>query len=486
MEPEQPKREQKRLMSDDSHSGEYGNDIIALYRDYDNNSGCWSRMMRSKTAKLAVMLSLILGYFFAELVVGHITNSLTLIADSFHMLSDALSLVVALVAVRMSKRTATDPFRPWPSKEPYFNTFGWVRFEVLGALINSTFLLALCMSIVLEAVEKFTSPEPVDNPQLVLAVGGGGLAINIFGLIIFGSHAHGHHHHDHSNKSNNSNHENASGSTHEKQVSEEHLNMKAVFLHVLGDALGSVIVMISATVLWQLPISEDKNRWTLYLDPAMSTLLVCIMVCTTVPLFKQSSMILLQTVPKRINLEKIREKLRKISGIQAIHDLHIWQLTGERIVASVHVQCADAETYLTIVQGVKVALHDEGIHSCTVQPEFTFSDSEQSPFCQLLCGESCAKMTCCPPDNGNKVTQTIGHTGCPELQDFGRQSEFVSEHEISVTVEPCCSTSIASVVELKQNAVLSDSQSVPGDGNEVVISTNFSEQQVALNSTQEV
>lgn len=109
------------------------------------------------------------------------------------MLSDAISLIVALSAVRMSKRTATDPFRPWPSKEPYFNTFGWVRFEVtdkvdfilvsnlymqhilqvLGALVNSTFLLALCMSIILEAVEKFIQPEEVQDPRLVLAVGGG-------------------------------------------------------------------------------------------------------------------------------------------------------------------------------------------------------------------------------------------------------------------------------------------------------------------------
>lgn len=72
-------------------------------------------------------------------VTGHYTKSLTLVADSFHMLSDAISLIVALVAVKMSKRTATDPFRPWPSKEPYFNTFGWVRFEVCSLLTCHTY-----------------------------------------------------------------------------------------------------------------------------------------------------------------------------------------------------------------------------------------------------------------------------------------------------------------------------------------------------------
>ncbi|XP_039254003.2 proton-coupled zinc antiporter SLC30A1-like [Styela clava] len=433
-------QEQQRRLMVDGHSGEdSGGEDAVLYRTYDEGGGLCKKLLKSKTGRLVSMLILIIGYFFTELIVGHITNSLTLVADSFHMLSDALSLIVALVAVRMSRRTARDPFRPWPSKEPYFNTFGWVRFEILGALINSTFLLALCISITLEAVQKFTKPEHVDSPKLVLAVGGGGLLINIFGLIMFGSHSHGHSHdHGHGHGHNkDSDKESDTDSPKKKAVTEEqHLNMRAVFLHVLGDALGSVIVMISATVLWLVP--AETNPWTLYMDPTMSLILVCIMVFTTIPLFKQSSMILLETVPKHIKLESIRNKIKQIAGIQAIHDLHIWQLTGDKIVATVHVQCADAETYERLVQKIKASLHDEGIHSCTVQPEFSFSEDELP--CQLVCGESCIAKTCCPPDkpkldrkpsaNDTRVMEQTTLTMAPSNIASSSTLAIVDENEV--------------------------------------------------------
>nr|CAB3266216.1 zinc transporter 1 [Phallusia mammillata] len=403
----------------------------------EEDNGICSRWIKSKSIRLGSMLSLILVYFLAEVLVGHITNSLTLVADSFHMLSDCLSLIVALVAVRMSKRTAHESITPWPSKRRYYNTFGWVRFEVVGALINSTFLLALCVSILMEAVEKFYEPKLVTNAVLVLAVGGGGLLINIIGLILFGSHAHaGHDHghghgHDHGHDHKHSHSHDASldveaakngavAPSKQDTSMEEQMNMKAVFLHVLGDALGSVIVIVSATVMMlvphepiDVPATENataengtflcpsivvdelniENRWILYLDPVMSLLLVLIMIFTTVPLFKQSSLILLQTVPNHIQLDDIRDKIEKIEGVQEIHDFHIWQLTGEKLVATVHLQCKDADTYLSVAKIVKKRLHDSGIHSSTVQPEFHTSPA---PHCNMQCQtEACKTKTCC-------------------------------------------------------------------------------------------
>uniref|UniRef100_F6SWX5 Zinc transporter 1 n=1 Tax=Ciona intestinalis TaxID=7719 RepID=F6SWX5_CIOIN len=366
---------------------------------------------------LSSMLGLIIVYFLAEAVVGHLTSSLTLIADSFHMLSDALSLVVALVAVRLSKR-----------EQAYFNTFGWVRFEVVGALINSTFLFALCISITMEAIEKFYDPGLISQPELVLAVGGCGLLINVIGLVLFGGHAHaGHNHshgHDHGHNHGHDNHHNHlqvssmhvfllgnlffrptifivnnNGST------EQHMNMKAVFLHVLGDALGSVIVMISATIIYLVPeyiycnkvcqsdpnlvlielknatavnVVINVNEWIMYIDPAMSIVLVLIMIFTTYPLFKESSLVLLQTVPKHIKLQHLKEKIKTIEGVQEIQNFHLWQLTGEKLVATVHVWCNDAISFLRIAEEIKQRLNDAGIHSTTIQPEFYRSPK---PYC---------------------------------------------------------------------------------------------------------
>lgn len=139
------------------------------------------QIFQSQIARLLCMLSLTFGYFLVELIVGNITNSVALVADAFHMLSDVISLVIAIVAVRVSKRRSD------------INTYGWVRAEVVGANINTVFLLALCLTIVFDAIKRFINPEPIENVNLLLIVGSVGLGINIIGLFLFqGFHGHSH------------------------------------------------------------------------------------------------------------------------------------------------------------------------------------------------------------------------------------------------------------------------------------------------------
>ncbi len=135
------------------------------------------------------MLSLTFAFFIVELVVGNITKSVALIADSFHMLSDVISLVIGIVAVRVVKRRSD------------VNTYGWVRAEVVGANINTVFLLALCLTIVFDAIKRCVEPEPIENVDLLLIVGSVGLGINIIGLFLFQGF-HGHAHGDTKTKSN--------------------------------------------------------------------------------------------------------------------------------------------------------------------------------------------------------------------------------------------------------------------------------------------
>lgn len=136
------------------------------------------------------MLSLTFGFFIVEVVVSRITSSLAMLSDSFHMLSDVIALAVALVAVRFAEIT----------KSTAKNTFGWVRAEVMGALVNAVFLTALCFTILLEAVERYTVPHEIENPRAVIWVGAAGLLVNLLGLFLFHEHAgHGHSHsHSHS------------------------------------------------------------------------------------------------------------------------------------------------------------------------------------------------------------------------------------------------------------------------------------------------
>lgn len=145
--------------------------------------------------RLLCMLSLTFVFFIVEVVVSRITASLSMLSDSFHMLSDVIALVVALVAVRFAEKThATNK-----------NTFGWIRAEVMGALVNAVFLTALCFTIVLEAIERFTEPHEIESPEVVIGVGAAGLLVNLLGLCLFHGHSGGGHGHSHGGHSRGKN-----------------------------------------------------------------------------------------------------------------------------------------------------------------------------------------------------------------------------------------------------------------------------------------
>jgi cation diffusion facilitator family transporter len=384
-----------------------------------------------KKCRLVSMFSLTTAFFFVEIIVGYLTNSMALVADSFHMLSDIAALVIAFISVRMAPKS-------WSK-----NTFGWARAEVLGALVNAVFLVALCFSITVESLKRFYEPEVIHDPQLILWVGTMGLVVNLVGLCLFHEHgsSHGHGHgisrstHSHltdladkdpekdgipaisfsgGEKSDSHGHSHGGGHGHAHGGggdSASNMNMRGVFLHVMADALGSVIVIISALIMWFVKGQE----WTKYVDPGLSLLLVLLILRSVWPLLIESALILLQTVPTHIQVDSLQQKLmEKVDGILAVHEFHIWQLAGDRIIASAHVRCLNLAQYMTVAERVKEFFHNEGIHSTTIQPEFvetaeptgSISSTED---CMLSCpktkptDQGCDASKCCPPAMGSKV-----------------------------------------------------------------------------------
>lgn len=388
--------------------------------------------------RLLSMLCLTFFFFCVEIFVGYWSNSTALIADSFHMLSDVVALVIAYVSVRMSPKK-------WSK-----NTFGWARAEVLGALINAVFLVALCFSILIESFKRFADPEKLHNPILVFWVGVVGLIVNIIGLFLFHEHSgHGHgggHHMQlpieevvviEPNETKNALVGNGNGAqlqTHEgvshsqshgngtvpQKPSSKNMNMQGVFLHVLADALGSVIVIISALV-----VTYTDWKYNVYVDPALSVIMVVIITHTTLPLLMDSAMILLQTVPTHIQIDSLQRKLlENIDGVLAVHEFHVWQLAGDRIIASAHIRCRNLHDYMQIAEQVKEFFHNEGIHSTTIQPEFVEFEAElpvgklNRPMdnCALDCppgqpgvGNGCLQNTCCGPqqDKNRKSPSSV-------------------------------------------------------------------------------
>ncbi|KAL9599692.1 MAG: hypothetical protein Q9219_003680 [cf. Caloplaca sp. 3 TL-2023] len=464
-------------------------------------------------------------------------------------LNDVLSLCVGLWAVKVANEKS--------SSKMY--TYGWQRAETLGALVNGVFLVALCLSIFLDAIQRFVEPQVVSNPRLVLIVGCFGLLSNILGLFLF--HEHGHNHgggHAHgeentvaaaeeghspvkrtdgdehtaivsdesgnvadvlpqntiaswpkttrapsaangrprktshlyatynedansgipptspksvrksmngttwhrrrtsgsrsrfpsvdemnirpasfrndiikasrleeaqSDGSENENNEEvlidedsatedepllrrqktngfAKGDAvdHKKPGSHDHthhkhsqpkehskgghshgdLNMRGVFLHVMGDALGNIGVIGSALIIWLTSWS-----WRYYADPVISLVITIIILGSAIPLCQAASRILLQAVPERISVDDIKADIEDLPGIISCHDLHVWQLSDTKMVASLHIQVEfdfkgeGSARYMQLARSIRRCLHEYEIHLSTIQPEFCLDSTHR-------------------------------------------------------------------------------------------------------------
>ncbi|XP_077994936.1 uncharacterized protein LOC144448542 [Glandiceps talaboti] len=395
-----------------------------------------------KTQRIALMLVLIILFFVVEVIIGYMTNSMALVTDSFHKLSDGIALVIALIAAVLSSKKISS-----------INTYGWIRAEILGGLVNAIFLIALCFSLFVESLQRLISVEEIEDAEIVAAVGGGSLLINVIGIVLFIGYTPAFKRGTlacdkvndvngpliHKTKSSLPNIADTTAiddetgeeshalsrcdctsSDDEDEIEDENdieetevlmqlprvstgaqLNMHGVFLHLLTDTMGSLTIIVSALV-----ITYGSGQWVLYFDPAISMVLVIVISCMAIPLLRESADILLQMVPHHISVGFLRTKMKKkFPEISAVHDFHVWRLEGDTIIATAHVIIRDAKDYSKIARKVKKFFHDHGIHSTTVQPEFLQErDLSHSKECILECGlkGDCKEPTCCREEKGEK------------------------------------------------------------------------------------
>ncbi|KAJ8077415.1 Zinc resistance conferring protein [Marasmius tenuissimus] len=430
----------------------------------------------SRATRIKTLLVIDTVFFFVELIVGYAIGSLALVADSFHMLNDVMSLLVALYAIKLTTENAVD------SKYSY----GWHRAEILAALVNGVFLLALCFSIFMEAIERFFSTPEISNPRLIIIVGSLGLASNIVGLFLFHEHPHSHPHshpstppsestsplpeieapstpkpidirHSHSRQRSSSqgaafsplyghpaatraalvraaediaaetgeqsatpsnSDENTpllrnsapshDHSSHSREPSHGHghshshsgsMNMQGILLHVLGDALGNVGVIATGLV-----ILLSSWEYKFYFDPTISLVITVIIFSSALPLVRSASFILLQAVPPHVSLDDVREDILSVDGVISVHELHIWQLSETKTVASVHVLASRDHEFMPIAHKIRNILHQKGIHSSTIQPEYV-GNGESPKTAETACLVGCPadaacnpqENACCPP-----------------------------------------------------------------------------------------
>jgi solute carrier family 30 (zinc transporter), member 1 len=194
------------------------------------------------------------------------------------------------------------------------------------------------------------------------------------------------------------------------------MNMHGVFLHILADALGSIVVIISALIIkFSSYNNDDRIHWTVYVDPTLSVIMVIIISMSAIPLLRESTLVLLQTVPRHIEIDSLKKKLLdQVPEIESIHELHIWRLTSNASIASAHLRRRSLKDYMIVADQVKRFFHTEGIHSTTIQFEYqhdekqthlaaNINEHEKSHSAKIACllccmDDACNTQTCCTRD----------------------------------------------------------------------------------------
>lgn len=307
-------------------------------------------------------------------------------------------------------------------------TFGWARAQLLGAFFNGAFLLALGLSIALQSIERFITVEHVENPKLVLIIGGVGLFLNIISALFLHEHDHGHDHghghgHGHGHNHSHSNDEESISSTSihinhlhviaKPRKHERDLGIFAVLIHVIGDAINNIGVIISALIIWFV-----KSPSRFYADPAVSMWIAIMIFGSAIPLTKRSGKMLLMSTPAGVKTEDIKHDLEAIPGVLSVHELHVWCLDQRKSVASAHIRVSDPDiaSFMQKAKIISECLHAYGVHSATIQPELASSGesrgaSEEADSavttettsevqisaekCGLPCGTVCEELKCC-------------------------------------------------------------------------------------------
>ena len=271
--------------------------------------------------RLRIALGLTLVLLVAEVVGGVLSNSLALLADAGHMLTDAGALGLSLFVAWFSRQRADDR-----------KTYGYLRWEILAALINGASLLLISGWITWEALLRLRHPEPTHG-GLMLVVATVGLGVNALAAWLL--HPHG----------------------------ESSLNMRGAYLHILGDLLASVGTVVAAIVI-------QYTGW-LPADPIASLVTTLLIVRGAWTLVRESIDVLLEATPAHISCDDVRAALQAIPGVASVHDLHVWTVTSGVIAMSAHAVVPEDGNHQEVLEHAHTAMQPFGIGHITVQIERT-------------------------------------------------------------------------------------------------------------------
>lgn len=291
----------------------HGDDASSSGHSHDHAAGANAR-------SLAIALALTGTFLFAELIGAWLFNSLALLSDAAHMFTDAAALGIALAAIRIGQRPADKK-----------RTYGYRRFEILAAAFNAFLLFAIAAYVLYEGIQRFLDPQPVGSIGM-LVVAGFGLVVNLIAMRVLAGGRH------------------------------ESLNVKGAYLEVWADMLGSLGVIAAAAIIW-------ATGWT-WVDALVAIAIGLWVLPRTWILLRDTSNILLQGVPRGVDLDEVRAAIATVPGVASVHDLHLWSIAGHDASLTAHIVIDLTENEQDLRIRVADRLIEEfGIDHITLQVE---------------------------------------------------------------------------------------------------------------------
>jgi len=259
------------------------------------------------------------SFMVLEVVGGWLSGSLALLADAGHMLTDVVALALSLLTAWIAQRPADAN-----------KTYGYLRWEILAALVNGAALFGIAGWVVLEAIERIQHPGPIRS-GLFLAIATAGLVVNLVSLAMLHGSRHG------------------------------SLNARGAYLHVLSDALGSIGALSAAAVIW-------LTGWTVA-DPIASVVLSLLILVGAWRLLRESTDILLDAVPRHVAMADVQQRILGVPGVAAVHDLHVWTVVNGVVAMSGHAVVPELDSHPEVLDGIRSEMAALGIGHVTMQLE---------------------------------------------------------------------------------------------------------------------
>lgn len=228
-----------------------------------------------------------------EVIGGLVSGSLSLLSDALHNFSDGIAIIISYIAIRLSRQPHTTRY-----------TFGLKRAEILAAAVNASILIIICFYLFKESYERLTSPQPIKG-SLMITVAAVGLIANVIGTLLL------------------------------KKGSRENINIRSAYLHLLGDAISSVAVIIGGLCIYFFQVY--------WVDPILTILISIYILKESYQIVKEAVNVLMMGTPLSISLENIREDLEKFPEIQNVHHVHLWRLSEKDVHFEAHIDVADED-----------------------------------------------------------------------------------------------------------------------------------------------